>query len=368
MASSSSNNNNPYHEERFLFARLVLTIGRDPYRTVETISLWLWLCQCTPGSRLIHRILSMTDRDIHAVAVEAESILDSLLPGLVRRRASARDNDVPITAALLNLPVNIHYFRTNRESVSVGMSTFLGSLRSLVFEDLATGMRGCLNVNGGDDMNINLNMNMDLSMNMNREMRSSQFLPFVPHGEGTSNIGRQTGHLLVNPTATAAAAMMANEQFNRIVFMNHFLANLNNNNNPLLMYPEQMMMNNPSVVAPPRMEEVVAVDGGDESDGDDPLADERTLFVTFSRGFPLTEEELREFFTRRYGAIEKILIQETPMGIPPLYAKIMFYSPLVVNRIIRNLNKVKFLIGGKHVWARRYISKKKKKVNGNRRA
>ncbi|KAK1271517.1 hypothetical protein QJS04_geneDACA014143 [Acorus gramineus] len=236
---------------------------------------------------------------------------------------------------------------------------------------------------------------MIMNMNVNREMRSSQLVPFIPHGEGTSNIGRQTGQ---NPTATAAVAMMANEQFNRIVFMNHFLANLNNNNNPLLMYPEQMMMNNPSVgltgigggvnvgssvtisevrtnlnpnaplwAPPPRIEEVVAVDGGDESDGDDALADERTLFVTFSRGFPLTEEELREFFTRRYGAIEKILIQETPMGIPPLYAKIMFYSPLVVNRIIRNLNKVKFLIGGKHVWARRYISKKKK-GNGNRRA
>ncbi|KAK1294868.1 hypothetical protein QJS10_CPA16g00163 [Acorus calamus] len=305
MASSSSplNNNNPFHEERFLFARLVLTIGRDPYRTVETISLWLWLCQCTPGSRLIHRILSMTDRDIHAVAVEAELILDSLLPGLVRRRASARDNDVPITAALLNLPVNIHYFRTNRESVSVGMSTFLGSLRSLVFEDF--GMRGCLN----------------MMMNNN---------PSV----GLTGIG---GGVNVGSSVT--------------------ISEVRTNLNP-----------NAPLWAPPRMEEVVAVDGGDESDGDDPLADERTLFVTFSRGFPLTEEELREFFTRRYGAIEKIQIQETPMGIPPLYAKIMFYSPLVVNRIIRNLNKVKFLIGGKHVWSRRYISKKKKKGNENRRA
>ncbi|KAK1265812.1 hypothetical protein QJS04_geneDACA016654 [Acorus gramineus] len=129
MASSSSsnkNNNNSnmdsLHDGRNLFKRLIINTARAPYRVVEMIS--LWLSHFTPQISFIHQILSMSDPEMDLVPVEAELILDSLLPG---HSSSDDDNDVPITA------------------VFEGISDILSSLRSMVSEDLVTRMNG-LNV------------------------------------------------------------------------------------------------------------------------------------------------------------------------------------------------------------------------------
>ncbi|KAK1313674.1 hypothetical protein QJS10_CPA06g01404 [Acorus calamus] len=85
----------------------------------------LWLSHFAPQSSFIHQILSMSDPEIDLVPVEAELILDSLLPG---HSSSNDDNDVPVTA------------------VFEGISDILSSLLSMVSEDLATRMNGGLNV------------------------------------------------------------------------------------------------------------------------------------------------------------------------------------------------------------------------------
>lgn len=82
---------------------------------------------------------------------------------------------------------------------------------------------------------------------------------------------------------------------------------------------------------------------------------EKTMFLTFSRGYPVQEWELREFFTMAFGdCIESLHVQEVQSGEQSLFARIVFRSLATIGMILNGNEKAKFIVNGKHVWARRY--------------
>ncbi|KAI8553338.1 hypothetical protein RHMOL_Rhmol05G0007700 [Rhododendron molle] len=86
--------------------------------------------------------------------------------------------------------------------------------------------------------------------------------------------------------------------------------------------------------------------------------DDRTMFVTFSKGYPVGEMEIREFFTQIYGdCIESLYMQEVQVGEQSLFCRIVFYSPSFIDLILKGEGKVKFTINGKHVWMRKFVPK-----------
>ncbi|KAF8075649.1 hypothetical protein N665_1074s0005 [Sinapis alba] len=90
-------------------------------------------------------------------------------------------------------------------------------------------------------------------------------------------------------------------------------------------------------------------------------ADDRTVFLTFSKGYLTSESEVRVYFTRRFGeVIEAILMQEVEENEQPLYARMVLKMECAsrLEEIVSEGNKKKFTIDGKHVWARKYIRKK----------
>ncbi|XP_027368743.1 uncharacterized protein LOC113874729 [Abrus precatorius] len=88
-------------------------------------------------------------------------------------------------------------------------------------------------------------------------------------------------------------------------------------------------------------------------------ADDRTLFVTFSKGYRVQEWEVREFFTMAYGdCIEALYMQEVQPNEQPLFARIVFHKISIIDMILRGANKAKFTINGKHVWARKFVPKR----------
>ncbi|XP_028790662.1 uncharacterized protein LOC114746601 [Neltuma alba] len=94
-------------------------------------------------------------------------------------------------------------------------------------------------------------------------------------------------------------------------------------------------------------------------------ADDRTIFLTFSKGYPISESEIREFFSRRYGdMIEAVLMQEAEsVGGQPLYARLVLRPEFmhVMEAIIEGTTrKSKFCINGKHLWARKYVPRNTK--------
>ncbi|EOY29501.1 PREDICTED: uncharacterized protein LOC18587807 [Theobroma cacao] len=84
--------------------------------------------------------------------------------------------------------------------------------------------------------------------------------------------------------------------------------------------------------------------------------DDRTLFLTFSRGFPVSEDEVRELFTKICGdCVDSVHMQENvPCNEQPLFARMVLHSVTNVDQILNRRRIAKFRINGKHIWARKY--------------
>ncbi|KAL7091884.1 hypothetical protein ACP275_12G131000 [Erythranthe tilingii] len=82
----------------------------------------------------------------------------------------------------------------------------------------------------------------------------------------------------------------------------------------------------------------------------------RTMFATFSRGYPVTEAEVINFFTRRFGdCIEMLLMQDVGPTEQALFARIVFFEEELIRTILNGETKAKFTINGKHVWMRQFV-------------
>lgn len=89
-------------------------------------------------------------------------------------------------------------------------------------------------------------------------------------------------------------------------------------------------------------------------------ADDRTVFLTFSKGYPISEAEVRVYFTRRFGeVIEAVEMQEVEANEQPLFAKMVLklQCASMMDQIVSARSRNKFTIDGKHVWARKYVRK-----------
>ncbi|XP_019054121.1 PREDICTED: uncharacterized protein LOC104602219 [Nelumbo nucifera] len=84
--------------------------------------------------------------------------------------------------------------------------------------------------------------------------------------------------------------------------------------------------------------------------------DDRTIFITFSRGYPVGESEIRGYFIRRFGeCVEAIHMQEVAVNVQPLYARMVLRSASTMARILEGRERAKYVINGKHVWIRRFV-------------
>lgn len=98
-----------------------------------------------------------------------------------------------------------------------------------------------------------------------------------------------------------------------------------------------------------------------QTESNDVPPEDRTMFVTFSKGYPVHKWEVKEFFTRTYGdCIESLHMQEVEFNEQALFARIVFYSAATIDVILNGVDKVKFNINGKHVWARKFVPKRAK--------
>ncbi|KAL3642868.1 hypothetical protein CASFOL_013683 [Castilleja foliolosa] len=98
----------------------------------------------------------------------------------------------------------------------------------------------------------------------------------------------------------------------------------------------------------------------------DDSQNDRTIFVTFSKGYPVSEAEVRQFFMSMFGnCIESFQMQEVGPTEQALYAKVVFLRPTFIRNILNGLRKAKFTINGKHVWMRRFVAKEEQSAPVN---
>lgn len=98
--------------------------------------------------------------------------------------------------------------------------------------------------------------------------------------------------------------------------------------------------------------------------------DDRSLFLTFSRGYPVTEEEIRELFTIHYGenCVDEVFLEPplSPTTIEAsastmygeqqqrLYARLVLRDVTTIDKVLSKGPIAKYKINGKHVWARKF--------------
>ncbi|OIV96489.1 hypothetical protein TanjilG_07881 [Lupinus angustifolius] len=83
--------------------------------------------------------------------------------------------------------------------------------------------------------------------------------------------------------------------------------------------------------------------------------DDKTMFLTFSRGFPVTKEEVWHLFTRIYGDCIKFLnMGNGNINDQVLFATMVLNNVEIVDRILNGMHVAKFRLNGKHIWARKY--------------
>ncbi|PIA38685.1 hypothetical protein AQUCO_02700125v1 [Aquilegia coerulea] len=88
--------------------------------------------------------------------------------------------------------------------------------------------------------------------------------------------------------------------------------------------------------------------------------DHKTMIMTFARGYPIAEGEVRDYFMRNYGdVIERIHMEDTPPNAQPLIAHVTFRSPSTIDLILNGSELVNFVINGKQAWICRYVFPKR---------
>ncbi|CAL9125230.1 unnamed protein product [Musa textilis] len=87
--------------------------------------------------------------------------------------------------------------------------------------------------------------------------------------------------------------------------------------------------------------------------------DLRSMFITFSRGHPVSRQDIVEFFSARYGpCLETVLLEKTSPGQPPTYGRLVFRNASAIARVLNGQQTAKFIINGRHLWARMYTPRR----------
>ena len=88
---------------------------------------------------------------------------------------------------------------------------------------------------------------------------------------------------------------------------------------------------------------------------DDVTEEDRTMFLTFSRGFPVSEKEVKQLFTGSFGdRVESVTMGDADVNRQNLFAVMVLKDVATVDRILTGQRIAKLHINGKHIWARKY--------------
>ncbi|ONK72428.1 uncharacterized protein A4U43_C04F19330 [Asparagus officinalis] len=316
-----------YHSmERHLYARMVLALGMDSNLCMEVIAFWLWLEE-RGQIDVIHRVNSLDDGTLQAITIVGQTFVEALR------------FDVPPDHPS-------HHF--HREAVG-GIIYYLNHVCHQVLGDIRWKAEHDAKLR--DHMEMLVYKMSQTSLNQGTNIPNSAVLrshpnvqPYIPHGEGSSRDVREKRVNNIPSIMEVERQILSGYPFNLLM------------SGMVRPFPQYYGGRNADSI----------MDSGDHQDQpnhvpqDNIPREERTLFVTFSNGYPLTEEELHSFFMRNYGDVEAVKLQKPKGSKPPLFAHVSFYSLATVHRVLNGNQKVKFMTGGKHLWARRFYPKRNK--------
>ncbi|XP_077234345.1 uncharacterized protein LOC143876526 [Tasmannia lanceolata] len=307
-----------HHMEINLFNRFVGDMGIDGVLAKQIIALWLWL-ESIGHNDLIRHIYAHADKVLASTVIgEAQACLECLKPDAIQ---PIDLNDIPVMAGLIKEPINLRFFHYNRDVAISGITKVMRSICNIIF-----------------DNNMMRIAARDQNHPANQLVMSAGFI-MRPFGEGTSaQGGGATGSGFVLPEGPPPMANGGGRRDGSGVLSALW---------PLISGPSNVpavkSTLNPS--ARPWFP-------GLQFTSDD----ERSMFLTFSRGYPLRREDIIEFFTSNWGnCVENVMVERTPPGVHPMFGRLILNSVSVIPLILNGQQRAKFVIKGRHLWARMFM-------------
>ncbi|KAL0722974.1 hypothetical protein Bca4012_037573 [Brassica carinata] len=325
--------------DRDLFTRLVFVLNRDMNQSSQVIAFLLLVEQLGFARNLIACLVSFKNMFIDAVASEVVVCLSILLdPDYSRivllNQISDDELVIPLLNGITENNLTLRYIHENREAIFVGVTKNLNDVCNRAFDDIYEKYKEQLlaleRAKVIEDMKkIRLGALQQTSTRLSVEHQTprwwnaQQQIPIrssVQQGTPIRSSVRQGTPVRVSALQERAPALAVEEKVKAAV--------------------------------------TVTETEGEENEEEVTPADDRTVFLTFSKGYPISESEVRVHFTRKFGeVIEAIVMQEVGMNEQPLFAKMVLKMQYAskIEEIVTPRNKNKFTIDGKHVWARKYV-------------
>lgn len=232
---------NLFHSiDRKLFTRMVFGLGLDPAESAQIMALWMWLEHNGKEFNLVYKtLMTLPNTLLNAMAEESVLVLVCIQSDEFPRPNLDINTDIPILQAISKSGVTLKFFHDNRTGIMQGVSALFKDVCLKAFQDLLIPPH-----------------------------------PYNPTMGASSSAAPQFGNPAVNSSAT--------------------LQNLSGG----LFHPYDLAVQRE--VLNKEMEEVLSRLTLDDIEGEDQEVEphERTIFLTFSKGYPISENEIREFITR----------------------------------------------------------------------
>ncbi|XVE99391.1 hypothetical protein REPUB_Repub03eG0194200 [Reevesia pubescens] len=342
--SSSSSLRNPtisqeeiklFHTiDRAIFARLVLNLGRDLGESMHVMALFLWLEHyCSRAGNLVYDIQTWPDSLINALADEAvQCFICIKTDEFSFNYFEGTNNIIPLIRRLTKNQLSLRSFHDHRLDIIRGTVQLVQDVCVRAFDDIVQEALGLIDPLAADQNRIEHNL-----------------VPLRFYGP------------LIKPLFPVYGDFgdMGNQQIFRpnIINTGHLEFSHGVEPNDLSLRAQRNSLNNEMEELLDRIRIICINSLEENNDNKEVAADDRTIFLTFSKGYAISENEVREFFTRTFGEnfIEGIEMQEVPAGEQPLYARLVLKSASGLGIVLNGKAKAKFSINGKHVWSRKFV-------------
>ncbi|KAL1330371.1 hypothetical protein HN51_047613 [Arachis hypogaea] len=294
---------NLFHNiDRQLFTRLVVGLGRDTSESAHVMSFIMWLERKCKDLRMVSNLLNWPDNLLNDLADEVALALNCIESP---QFPYSHDKILPLVHNITRGTISLLYLHEIRMEVIPGVTKLLNDVCLRAFTDIIQQVH---------------------YENARKSMISNAYL----HPPMMYYAPSPPAWISGGANSSARNDDQFNQEFKEILAKLHLTTTNAATSNEMRQVP---------------------------------AADDRTIFMTFSKGYPISESEVREFFTRAHGdIIESLHMQDVQSLEQPLFAR-MVVRPEAMNTIdtfLEGAGKVKFAINGKHVWARKYVPKENK--------
>ncbi|XP_057452260.1 uncharacterized protein LOC130744082 [Lotus japonicus] len=340
-----------YNLDRLVFYHLITKLGHSPAQSLLVMALWIWLEKVGYPS-VILVLNCFPDHIINAIFNEADTCLKWLQ---VENDLIPNDGGLPFTRIAMRMEISLDLFIRRRFTAIAGIKYVLNTICARIFNDILQKRFGRTNTNisARSRTNTNTRTSPNIRSRTNTDAGVSAIIgtslpfpvtPVITHDFPHSVFGtRSSAQASTNASTSASNNASPSTSL-------HFPVT------PLVVpgFPHPLFGN--FTIPQINFEEMNLCDlriWANKGPHDDVPDDDKTIFLTFSKGFPVTKEEVRHLFTSFFGNCIKVLNMEEKRE-QVLFATMVLNKVEQLDMILNGKFIAKLRVNGKHIWARKY--------------